>query len=73
MQRQIELIGAAWGGSEPYSWAWTAAGGTIAEGGTSATALLETAGLAPGRYTATLRVTDSAGVTASGLSEPSSP
>ena len=58
------LIGAAWGGKEPYRWAWTAQGGTIAEGADSATALLDTAGLAPGRYTATLRVTDAAGAAA---------
>ena len=58
------LIGAGWGGQEPYAYAWTTSAGAIAEGETSATALLDTAGVAPGTITATLRVTDAAGQTA---------
>jgi PKD repeat protein len=59
------LIGAAWGGVEPYTWAWSTSAGTIVEGADSATALLDTTGVAPGIYTATLTVRDSAGTTAS--------
>ena len=58
------LIGAAWGGHEPYAFAWSTSAGTISEGASSATALLDTTGLAVGRYSATLRVTDSTGATA---------
>ena len=58
------LIGTGWGGQEPYAYAWSAAAGTIAEGADSATALVDTAGLAPGRLTATLRVTDAVGASA---------
>ena len=59
------LIGAGWGGQEPYAYAWSAAAGTISEGATSATALLDTTGVAPGSYKATLRITDAAGAAAS--------
>jgi hypothetical protein len=58
------LIGAGWGGQEPYAYAWTTSGGAIVEGESSATALLDTAGLEPGTVTATLRITDAAGATA---------
>lgn len=59
------LLGSGWGGTEPYSFAWTASAGRIVEGADSATALLDTTGLAAGRYTATLRIRDSAGRSAS--------
>src|SRR5687767_8752194 len=42
------LLGAGWGGQEPYAYAWTTSAGTISEGESSATALLDTTGLAPG-------------------------
>jgi hypothetical protein len=58
------LIGAGWGGSEPYAYAWSTEAGAIAEGASSATALLDTTGVAPGQYTATLRITDSSGAVA---------
>ena len=59
------LIGAGWGGQEPYSFAWSTSAGTISEGADSATALVDTTGLAAGRYTANLKVTDAAGAVAS--------
>jgi hypothetical protein len=59
------LLGAGWGGQEPYRYAWTTSAGKIVEGETSATALLDSTGVAPGIVTATLRVTDAAGTTAS--------
>jgi hypothetical protein len=57
------LIGAGFGGTEPYTFAWTTTGGTI-DGASSPTAQINTAALAPGTYTATLAVSDSAGATA---------
>ena len=59
------LIGTGWGGTEPYTYAWTSQAGSIIEGGSSATALLDTTGVAPGTYTATLRISDAAGASAS--------
>jgi hypothetical protein len=59
------LLGAGWGGVEPYTYAWTTSAGAIAEGETSATALLDTTGVAPGTIVATLRITDAGGATAS--------
>ena len=58
------LIGAAWGGTAPYSFGWTSPVGTLADGGTGATALLDTTGVAPGTYTLTFTVRDAAGTTA---------
>ena len=54
------LIGAAFGGEEPYSWAWTASAGTLT-GADAATAELDTTGLAAGYYDAQLTVTDAGG------------
>ncbi|HEU0237014.1 MAG TPA: S8/S53 family peptidase [Candidatus Limnocylindrales bacterium] len=59
------LLGAAWGGSEPYSYAWTSPVGSFVEGQDGATALLDTTGVAPGHYSATLTVRDGTGGTAS--------
>jgi hypothetical protein len=58
------LLGAGYGGVEPYRFAWSASAGTI-DGADAPTAQLRTAGLAPGTYDVTLSVTDSAGSTAS--------
>jgi hypothetical protein len=60
----VTLLGAGFGGAEPYAFAWSSAAGTI-DGATAPTAQLNTAGLAPGAYSATLSITDSAGATAS--------
>jgi hypothetical protein len=58
------LLGAGFGGAEPYTFAWSASAGTI-EGADAPTAQLRTTGVAPGTYDVTLNVTDSAGSTAS--------
>ena len=57
------LLGAGFGGAEPYTFAWTSAAGVLA-GADAPTAQLDTTGLAAGRYTVSLKVTDSAGATA---------
>jgi hypothetical protein len=57
------LLGAGFGGTAPYTFAWTASAGTI-DGANSPTAQLNTAGVTGGTYAATLTVTDSAGATA---------
>ena len=57
------LLGAGYGGVEPYTFAWTATAGTI-DGANAPTAQLRTAGVSPGTYDVTLVVTDSAGATA---------
>jgi len=58
------LMGVGFGGAEPYTFAWSAEAGTLT-GADAPTAELDTTGLAAGLYTASLRVTDSAGATAS--------
>ena len=58
------LLGAGYGGAEPYTFAWTTSAGTI-DGANAPTAQLRPAGVAPGTYDVTLSVTDSAGATAS--------
>lgn len=58
------LIGAGFGGQEPYTFAWSSSAGPI-EGSDAATAQLDTTGLAPGYYQAGLTVTDAGGQTAS--------
>ncbi|QZY28977.1 S8 family serine peptidase [Nocardioides coralli] len=58
------LLGAGFGGTEPYSFSWSSTAGEVV-GSDAPTAALETAGLAPGRYPVTVRVTDADGRTAS--------
>ena len=60
----ITLLGAGFGGAAPYTFAWTAAAGTIT-GADAPTAQIDTTHLAAGVYAATLTVTDSLGATAS--------
>jgi hypothetical protein len=57
------LVGAGFGGDAPYTFAWSATAGTL-QGADGAETLLDTTGLAPGTYTASLTITDSAGATA---------
>lgn len=61
---QAPLLGSAYGGASPYSFAWTSEQGKLV-GADAATAALDTTGLAAGRYTVSLKVTDAAGATAS--------
>jgi hypothetical protein len=61
---RLTLLGAGFGGKEPYHFAWTSAVGTL-EGADAPTAQLITNGVAPGAYDIRLTVTDSAGATAS--------
>lgn len=58
------LVGAGFGGVEPYTFAWTATAGTI-DGANAPTAAFGTADLAAGTYTVSLKVTDAAGTSAS--------
>lgn len=58
------LLGAGFGGQEPYTFAWSSSAGPIT-GADAPTAQLETTGLAPGIYEARLQVSDAAGATAS--------
>src|SRR6185503_13881297 len=57
------LVGAGFGGVEPYSFSWTAANGAI-DGANAPTASFNTTGLTPGTYTVNLRITDQAGASA---------
>jgi|GEM_PF-2014614 len=57
------LVGAGYGGAEPYTFSWTAAAGAV-KGADAPTASFDTTGLAAGTYTVNLRVTDQAGSTA---------
>ncbi|NJD27570.1 MAG: hypothetical protein FIA92_04665 [Chloroflexi bacterium] len=54
------LLGTAWGGTQPYSYRWSPPVGDL-DGADGATARLDTAGVDPGTYSVTLRVTDAAG------------
>ena len=57
------LVGAGFGGSEPYTFAWSSSTGRI-DGAGAPTAAFDTTGLAEGTYTIGLRITDAAGATA---------
>lgn len=56
------LLGAGFGGAEPYTFAWSSAAGEL-QGADAATAGLDTTGLDTGRYPVSLTVTDAAGAT----------
>ena len=58
------LMGMGFGGTEPYTFAWSSDAGTIT-GADAPTAELDTTGLEAGTYTVALTVTDAAGVSAS--------
>lgn len=58
------LLGAAYGGTEPYTFAWSTQHGKLSHPMSSSTEL-DTAGLEPGTYDAQLTVTDSAGASTS--------
>ncbi|HUQ78596.1 MAG TPA: S8 family serine peptidase [Patescibacteria group bacterium] len=58
------LVGAGFGGVEPYTFAWTTTAGTI-DGANAPTASFATSGLSAGTYTVALRVTDATGASAS--------
>ena len=58
------LLGAGFGGTEPYAFSWTTTAGTLT-GASAATAQVDTTGVAPGTYSAALTITDAAGATAS--------
>ncbi|MBT2420796.1 S8 family serine peptidase [Streptomyces sp. ISL-22] len=55
------LLGSAYGGTAPYTWAWTSEHGRLT-GADSASPAFDTTGLAPGTYDIRLTVTDAAGV-----------
>src|SRR4029079_3153024 len=59
----VTLLGAGFGGTEPYTFSWSASGGTLA-GGDAPTAQIATSGLAAGTYSATVTVRDAAGASA---------
>jgi hypothetical protein len=61
---RITLLGAGYGGKEPYTFAWSSPAGTL-EGADAPTAQLLTNGVAPGTYTLSLTIRDAAGATAS--------
>jgi Subtilase family len=63
--QRATLVGMAFGGTSPYSFAWTTPAGTIVEGADAATALLDTTGVAPGTYTLGFTVSDATGASAS--------
>jgi hypothetical protein len=60
---QAPLLGAGFGGQEPYTFAWTSEKGEIL-GADAPTAALDTTGLAAGRHRVQLAVTDASGATA---------
>ena len=55
------LLGAAWGGTQPYSFSWSSPVGSFVDGSTGATGLLDTTGVAPGTYALSFTVRDAAG------------
>jgi hypothetical protein len=57
------LVGAGYGGVEPYTFTWSAASGSV-DGADAPTARFDTTGLAAGTYTVSLRIKDQAGTTA---------
>jgi hypothetical protein len=57
------LVGAGFGGVEPYQFHWTATAGTLGAPD-SPEALLDTTGMAPGTYTVSMSIQDAAGATA---------
>src|SRR5687768_9049588 len=40
--QQATLVGTGYGGTEPYTFAWTTTAGTVADGANSATAMIDT-------------------------------
>jgi hypothetical protein len=58
------LLGSAYGGTAPYTWAWSAEQGAVT-GQDSSSAVFDTAGLAAGAYELRLSVGDAAGATTS--------
>jgi hypothetical protein len=60
---RVTLLGAGYGGREPYTFAWSTPVGTL-EGADAPTAQLITSGIQPGTYTLGLSIRDSAGATA---------
>jgi hypothetical protein len=58
------LLGSGYGGAAPYTFAWSTAAGKLI-GADAPTAEFDTTGLTTGTYTVNLKVTDSAGATAS--------
>src|SRR6266545_4595113 len=63
---RITLLGAGYGGKEPYTFSWSTPVGTV-EGADAPTAQLITTGVQPGTYTLQLAIRDSAGATASDM------
>ena len=61
---RITLLGAGYGGAEPYTFTWSTSVGTL-EGADAPTAQLITDGVQPGTYDIGLTIRDSAGATAS--------
>jgi hypothetical protein len=60
----VTLLGSGYNGTPPYAFAWTTTAGRLV-GADSATAQVDTTGVAPGTYTAGLTITDRTGATAS--------
>ena len=60
----VTLLGSGYNGTAPYRFAWTTTAGRLV-GADSATAQVDTTGVAPGTYTAGLTITDQTGATAS--------
>ncbi len=61
---QGPLMGAGYGGTEPYTFAWTSGPGSI-DGADAPTAAFDATGVPAGRYPVTLTVTDFDGATSS--------